>query len=144
MIKISGRRILNRPPHELWGLLMDPAVMRRCIPGCKRFEMLEQGRYQIALQVSFGLFKGSFRGEAQLKDVVNLERYRLEMDTRGKTGCIQGSTGVRLQTLDGGEQTEIFYQSDAKVSGVLASVGARIFQGAARSFADQFFDELES
>jgi len=116
--------------------------MRRCIPGCDTFEVLEPGRYQIALRVRFGLLRGLFRGEAQLKDVVDLERYRLEMNTRGKAGRIQGSTDVRLQRLDGGEHTEIFYQSDAQVSGVLASVGARLFQGAALSLADRFFDEL--
>jgi carbon monoxide dehydrogenase subunit G len=142
MITISGERIVQRSPADLWQLLMDPAVLRRCIPGCEAFELLEPGRYEIAIKVSLGLIRGSFRGEATLKDVVELERYRLEMNAKGKTGYVQGSTDVRLVLLDGSQETKLVYQSDAKVGGVLASVGARLFQGAARSLADQFFDEL--
>ena len=104
--------------------------------------MVTPTKYRVAIKVGFGLVKGSFRGEAELKDVVELERYRLEVHAKGTTGFIQGQTDVHLTPLDGGRGTELTYESRAQIGGMLASVGARFLQGAARSFAGEFFDEL--
>ena len=35
---ISGTYTFDAPPDRVWTLLMDPAVISDCIPGCDRFE----------------------------------------------------------------------------------------------------------
>ena len=120
---------------------MDPQVLRKCIPQCEEFEVIEPMKYRVAIKVGFGLVRGSFRGQAELKEVIEPERYRLEVHAKGTTGFIQGSTDVRLVPLEGG-RTELTYESQAQAGGMLASVGSRFLQGAARSFAEEFFDEL--
>ncbi len=35
---ITGSYTFNAPPERVWALLMDPAVIASCIPGCDRFE----------------------------------------------------------------------------------------------------------
>jgi carbon monoxide dehydrogenase subunit G len=142
MLKLTGQVTVNRPPADLWKLLMDPSVLKKCIPKCEDFEEIGPFRYRVALKVGFGLVRGHFKGEAELKDVVELETYRLEVHAKGSTGFVEGATCVRLAAVNGGQQTALHYESDAHVGGMLASVGARLFQGAARSFADQFFDEI--
>ncbi len=142
MLKITGQVTVNRSPADLWSLLMDPGVLKRCIPKCEELEVIGPQRYRVALKVGFGLVRGHFKGEAELKDVVELETYRLEVHAKGTAGFVQGSTRVRLAALNGGEQTALAYESDAHLGGMLASVGARLLQGAVRSFTEQFFDEI--
>jgi hypothetical protein len=142
MLKVTGQKIVHRPLADLWQLLMDPQVLRKCIPQCEEFEVVGPGKYRVAIKVGFGLVRGSFRGEAELKDVVEPERYRLEVHAKGTTGFLKGSTEVRLSPIDGGQRTELAYESQVQAGGMLASVGARFLQGAARSFAEEFFDEL--
>ena len=141
-MKLSGQVTVNRPPPDLWRLLMDPAVLRRCIPRCEEFELITPGRYRVGLMVGLGLIRGRFKGEAELKDVVEFEKYRLDLCAKGTTGFIQGATLIRLLPLIGGVQTELSYESDAQVGGMLASMGARLFQGAARSFAEELLVEI--
>ena len=142
MLKITGQKIVNRSPPDLWSLLMDPEVLRRCIPQCEEFEVMAPLKYRVLLKLGFGLVKGQFRGEAELKDVIEPERYRLEVRATGTTGFVHGSTDVRLVPVDGGQRTELSYESSAQAGGMLASVGARFLQGAARSFTEEFFEEL--
>lgn len=142
MLKLSGQKTIDRPPEEVWRLLMDPAVLRECIPGCKELELIGPGKYRIALKVGLGLIRGSFKGEAELKDVEEPVKYRLEVRARGTTGFIQGATEVRIAPAGGGKQSDLSYESEAQVGGLLASVGARLFQGAARSFTEEFFEKL--
>ena len=35
-MKMSGTRLLDAPREEVWEKLNDPAVLKRCIPGCDR------------------------------------------------------------------------------------------------------------
>jgi carbon monoxide dehydrogenase subunit G len=142
MLKLSGRKTIDRPPADLWRLLMDPAVLRECIPGCQDLELVGPMRYRIALKVGLGLVKGTFKGEAELKDVEEPVKYRLEVNAKGATGFIQGATDVRIAPAGGGKQSDLSYESEAQVGGLLASVGARLFQGAARTFTEEFFDKL--
>ena len=142
MLKLSGQKTIDRPPADVWKLLMDPEVLRECIPGCQELELIEPRKYRIALKVGLGLVKGSFRGEAELKDVEVPVKYTLEVRAKGTTGFIQGATHVRIAPADGGKQSELSYESEAQVGGMIASVGARLFQGAARSFTEEFFEKL--
>jgi hypothetical protein len=142
MVKISGKRVVPHGPQELWRLLMSAEVLRKCMEGCEEFEEVAPGKYRVALKVGFGPVKGRFRGEVELKDVVELKGYRLEMQAKGTMGFLRGATRVELAPLDGGGSTEIAFESEAQVGGVLASVGSRFVEGAARSYIDSFFAEL--
>lgn len=142
MVKISGKRVVPHSPQDLWSYLMNPEVLRKCMQGCEEFEAVGPGKYRVALKVGFGLVKGRFRGEVELKDVVEPKGYRLEMHAKGTMGFLRGVTRVELAPLDGGGATEIAFESEAQVGGVLASVGARFVDGAARSFVDAFFEEI--
>ena len=44
-MEISGSYKFNAPPDRVWALLMDPAVLSSCIPGCERFEPDGDDRY---------------------------------------------------------------------------------------------------
>ena len=86
MLKITGQVTVNRSPADLWRLLMDPEVLKRCIPKCEELEVIGPQRYRVALKVGFGLVRGHFKGEAELKDVVEFETYRLEVHAKGTAG----------------------------------------------------------
>ena len=143
-MKVSGKTVIERSPAELWELLLDPDVLRRCIPGCEELERAEDDTYRVKLKVGFGVLKGRFQGQVTLKDVKPRESYRLEVSARGATGFINGQTSIRLHELDGGKRSELEYEGEAHVGGVIASVGARFFQGAARNFTAEFFEAISS
>lgn len=142
MLKVSGQRTVDRSPADLWQLLMDPQVLQKCLPNCEELEEIAPGRFRVSLKVGIGLIRSRFRGEAELKDVVEQEGYRFELSARGTGGTIDAATVVRLISMSEGSRTELNYESEARVTGFIASVGTRLFEGTARSLAEQFFDEI--
>ena len=50
-MEISGSYTFNAPPDRVWALLMDPAVLSSCIPGCERFEPDGEDRYTVTLTI---------------------------------------------------------------------------------------------
>jgi hypothetical protein len=144
-MRVTGKVVVDRPPEELWEMLLDPAVLRRCMPGCEAIGRLTGDTYHVELKVGFGLLKGRFTGEVKMVDVDPGRSYTLEVRARGATGFVEGRTAIALAPVDGAggtASTEVAYEGEAHVGGVLASVGARLFQGAARSFQEEFFRNL--
>ena len=138
----SGSRIFDRSPEELWGLLMSPEVLEKCVPGCERLEATGPGEYRVVMKVSYGPFGGRLEGRARLVDAVKPHQYKLEVHAEGKAGSVDGVTEVRLARLDGGQRTELSYDSHLRLGGLLSGLWGRFFDSAARSFLDQFFEGL--
>jgi carbon monoxide dehydrogenase subunit G len=55
---------------------------------------------------------------------------------------MQGDVAIDLE--EAGGQTVLKYSTDAKVGGLIASVGQRMLNGVAKMIVDQFFKKVES
>jgi len=78
-----------------------------------------------------------------LTDIVEPESYVLNIDADGRTGFARGKTFIKLAPLPRPDVTEVCFESRIQVGGLIASIGARFFQAAAKSLAEQFFRELD-
>jgi carbon monoxide dehydrogenase subunit G len=59
----------------------------------------------------------------------------------GGPGFMQGDVAIDLEEVNG--QTVVKYSTDAKVGGLIASIGQRMLNGVAKMMADQFFKKME-
>jgi carbon monoxide dehydrogenase subunit G len=55
---------------------------------------------------------------------------------------VKGGASVRLEATETG--TRIHYDGEGTISGLLAAVGARLIDAAARQVAQEFFEKLAS
>ena len=141
-MKINGKTILHRSPEELWDLLMNPMVLRRCIPGCERVEADGEHAFRLNLKLGLGLLKGRFKGIVRMLDVQRPESYRMVVEARGRTGTIFGETLIRLLPLEDGLRTELEYSGTGKIDGGMALFGGAVLDGAVRDFSERFFAAL--
>ena len=141
MLRVDGRKTVEKPPEEVWRMLTDPASLRQTIPGCEELVPAGPNRFRIALRLGIGILKGRFAGEAELKDVEELRNYTLEVHAKGTLGFIEGKTHVRLERL-AENRTEVHYESAGRVGGIAASVGSRFFEEVAWTFTEEFYERL--
>ena len=60
----------NAPPERVWALLMDPAAIASCIPGCDSLEPDGEDRYTAALTVGMAAITGTYEGTVTITDKV--------------------------------------------------------------------------
>jgi hypothetical protein len=140
---LTGRHAVHGSPEEIFDKLQDPEVLRSCIPGCDELVASSEGTYETRLSVGFGLIRGSFTGKVALRDVDPPRSYTLVLHGEGKAGFVNGITRVKLEPLPNPEWTEIQFESELQVGGLLAAVGGRLLPAAARTMSEQFFSSLE-
>ena len=67
-LDIGGEENFEVPIETLWSALNDPAVLKKCIPGCKDLIPDGEDRFRLLLNLKVASVGGSFEGEISLSD----------------------------------------------------------------------------
>ena len=78
-MKIEGTHELRAARERVWRALIDPEVLRRCIPGCERLERTGEDAYSATLRTGVGAIKGVFNGHVRLEEPAAPDRLGGEM-----------------------------------------------------------------
>jgi carbon monoxide dehydrogenase subunit G len=137
-MEIKGEYLIASSREDVWAALIDPEILKACIPGCESFERISDTEFAAKVTASIGPVKARFDTKINLENVQAPGSYTLIGSGKGgAAGFGRGSADVRLVDADGG--TQLTYIADFKVGGRLAQVGSRLVLGATRKTADDFF-----
>lgn len=137
----AGEYRVPAPRAEVWRALNDPAVLVRCLDGCRAMRPVADGAFVADLRAKVGPVQARFTADITLADVVPLESYRLHVRVRGGVaGFANGGATVRLVDVDDGAATLLRYRIEGNVGGKLAQIGSRLVEGTARKITAGFFE----
>ncbi len=139
---ISGTYTFNAPPERVWDLLMDPAAIASCIPGCDTFEADGEDRYKATLTVALAAITGTYAGNVTLADKVPNTSYRLIAEGQGRPGFVKGNSLIALRAE--GTSTVVDVTGTVQTGGAIARVGQRLIGGVSKMMLDRFFACLQS
>jgi uncharacterized protein len=131
---------IPQPPDRVFAALTDPAILQRCIPGCEELKAIGADVYEARLRIGIAGLKGSYSGRAELRDKRPPESFALVFDGKGSPGFVRGTATIRLAPLDSG--TRVASDAQVQVGGLIAAVGSRLVDAAARKLAADFFQQL--
>ena len=140
-VKISGTYRFDAEPERVWDALLDPEVVRECIPGVQDFVAVTPDSYRVEVGVKVGVFSGSLTGTLEIFDKQPISSYRMGVRGAGPMTNLSGDALVSL-TADGDANTVVTVDGDVTVTGALARVGQRFISSAAKSQFDHFFGRL--
>jgi uncharacterized protein len=138
---ISGSYTFNASPQRVWALLMDPAVIASCIPGCEKLEPEGEDRYRARLKVALAAITGSYDGTVTLSDKTPPNSYRLTVEGQGKPGFVKGNATITLRP--DGENTIIDVGGTVETGGMVARLGQRLIGNVSKMMQDKFFSCLQ-
>ena len=140
-LDIGGEETLAAPIAEVWRLINDPAVLTRCIPGCKSMTQTAPDTYAVDMQLKVASVSGSFAGAVALADKAEPTRCRLTLSGGGTLGHAKGEASLELSALDAAS-TKLIYKGEGEIGGLVAGVGQRILKGVAKHLVGQFFTQF--
>ncbi|MDF3416549.1 carbon monoxide dehydrogenase subunit G [Sulfitobacter sp. M57] len=140
-MKLSDSREINADAATVWAGLLDPEVLRACVPGCTEMSGSPDEGFEATVVQKVGPVKATFKGAVQLTDMQPPSSLTISGEGKGgAAGFAKGGADVRLEPQ--GETTILHYDVEAKVGGKLAQLGSRIIDGFAKKMADQFFENF--
>jgi len=142
-MKITGSATLAADPQQVWDAFHDPAVLARCLPGCERLTELAPDHYAMTVTAGVAAIKGTYDGEVSLRDPQHPGSFTMKASGAGAPGTVDADVVVRLAPSSAGG-TDLTYDADASVGGVIGGVGQRMLAGVTKKMAGQFFSAVDA
>jgi hypothetical protein len=141
-MQMNDSQLVPASQDKVWAGLNDPEVLRKCIPGCQKLEMVSPTEMTASIVVKVGPVKASFSGKITLSDIDAPNSYRISGEgSGGVAGFAKGGATVKL-TAEGPESTLLSYDVDAQIGGKLAQLGGRLIDSTAKKLAGEFFERF--
>ena len=139
-MKLTATYILAAPREKVFRAITDPAILQRVIDGCEKMVQTAENSYDAHLRIGVAGLKGNYVGKVKLADLKPPESYTLLIEGKGGPGFVKGAAKILL--ADKGDATEVHCDADAQVGGMIAALGSRLIQPAAKKMMDDFFRKL--
>ena len=140
---LTGNQIVNASPSTLWKMLMDPACLAKVVPNISKLEMLSDECFNATFNIKIGPVNGNFSGNLQLEDIEVEKNFTLRTLQQSKMGNANVDVVINLIPLDE-NHTEVIFNGNIKLSGMMARIGQRLVGGIANTLTNQFFDNLQN
>jgi carbon monoxide dehydrogenase subunit G len=132
--------IVPAPAARVFQALTDPETLRRVIPGCETMVATGPDTYDVTLKIGLAGMSGVYKGHAAVRDARPPDSLTLAFEGKGGPGFVRGTAAVALTEENG--STRVASNADVQVGGVIAAVGSRLIDAAARKLSDEFFSRL--
>jgi uncharacterized protein len=141
-MKISGAATMHAAASEVWAALRDPDVLAAAIPGCERLEPTGPDTYRFTLTAGVAWIRGRYAGDIQLSDQHEPTSFVLSASGAGGPGRASTSVHIWLVPRSDG-LTELTYDADGEVGGLIATVGPGLLGVIARRLVGRFFTAVD-
>jgi carbon monoxide dehydrogenase subunit G len=141
-LDIGGSEVIAASPERLWQCLNDPAVLTRCIPGCRGMTALGPDAFKIDLQLRVAAVGGTFEGEIALHDKEDPRRCRVAVSGAGSLGHGNGEATFEIAAHESGSL--LTYSGSGEIGGLVAGVGQRILGSVSKHLIGRFFTSLRN
>jgi uncharacterized protein len=141
-MQLSDSRDIRAEPAVVWQAILDPEVLKACIPGCQSLTGSVADGYEAVVKQKVGPVSATFTGLVNLSDIVEGTSIRISGEGKGGVaGFAKGGANVTLEPIP--EGTRLSYDVEASVGGKIAQLGSRIIDGFAKKMADEFFTRFQ-
>lgn len=142
-MKLTDTREIKATPKDVWDAILNPEVLKECIPGCESLTGSVADGYEAVVKQRVGPVSATFTGLVQLSDIVEGRSLTISGEGKGGVaGFARGGASVSFEPMEGG--TRLTYEAEANVGGKIAQLGSRIIDSFAKKLADEFFTRFQA
>jgi uncharacterized protein len=129
---LSDSRDIMAEPAHVWAAILDPEVLKACVPGCESMTGSVADGFEAVVVQRVGPVSARFTGVVQLSDIVEGRSLKISGEGKGgPAGFAKGGADVTLEPIEGGTRLSYIVK------------GSRIIDGFAKKMADEFFTRFQ-
>ena len=140
---ITGEHKIAAAREDVYDAMLDPEILKGALPGCEKLEEVGPDEYIATMTIGVAMIKGKYDGKVRITDQNRPESFTMHIEGKGPQGTVGGEGKLTFED-DGQGGTIVTYSGDANVRGMLARIGGRVIQPAAKMIVGKFFDALQT
>ncbi|MGH7661618.1 MAG: SRPBCC family protein [Vulcanimicrobiaceae bacterium] len=135
---------VDAPVDRVWAVLRDVPRVASCIPGTKITEVVDPKTFRGSIGVKVGPVSVNYNATIvveQLDEAAHEAKFAIDGDEMRGRGGVRASLVSRVEPVPAGARVTL--RADAKISGVVATVGGRLIEGVAKKSIAMFAENLK-
>lgn len=140
----SGNRRITAPRLQVFQALLNPKVLKGCVPGCEKAEFVDLpiGQYlELIVSPNIPGLRGPYAIHLHTEDAVEPSHVVLVAEPSSSIGSVKARCAVILNEI--AEGTDLIYDAHAEMEGKIAAIPDLILKGAVKGAVDHFFKNFE-
>jgi carbon monoxide dehydrogenase subunit G len=140
-MKLSGTYKFKASGTQVFNAILNPEVLKACIPGCNSIEYLDSSHIQANLALPLPGLKGPYSFVINIANQQAPRYLELQLKRSGRGGSVNAISQISLS--DEADGTTLSYNANAELSGAAALANNPIGEGAAKNMLGTFFKNLD-
>lgn len=144
-MKISEKSTVKAPIQKVWDFLLDPQKMGSCVPGCEKVETIDANSYLVTEAVNVGPISARFDLKVTILEMNPPNRVLVSLVGKDSKTASHFNTKatIKLKSISSNE-TEIDYEMEVTLGGVLGKFGEGVVRRKADSQAETFAKNIRA
>lgn len=143
-MKLQGHQEIRASREEVWTALNEAAIPQALIPGCSTLEWVADDMLDAEIEIKVGLVKARFAAKVTLSNIDPLNGYVISGEGLGGiAGHAKGQVRISLKSISKA-LTAMDYEAEIQITRKLTQLSARVLEGTAKKYAEQFFTNCET
>ncbi len=141
-MKLHGTHKFKASSQQVYNAILNPAVLKQCIPGCDSIEYLDGERIRANISTPLPGLKGPYGAVIRITQRQAPSTIVLEVQRKGTGGSINATSHINI--TDEADGALLSYNATADLEGTIGRVANNpIGEGVAKNSLGTFFKNLD-
>jgi carbon monoxide dehydrogenase subunit G len=139
-MEFSGIVQIAAPREEVFAFVTDPNRVGSCGPGVESIEVVDDRHFKARAKVGVGFISAKFAIDLNLAETEAPDRAVIKARGQAPGSAVDATGTMNLVDGDTPGTTQMIWAANVQISGMIASVGARLISSTADKLIKQTFD----
>jgi len=137
-MRFEGTLEIDAPRARVWSFLTDPRQVSACAPDLQSLDVSDATHFRVTARAGVGPIRAIFAMNVEFTELREPEHASLLARGQAPGSAVEMRNALELAEISP-LRTRMRWSSDVTVNGMIASIGARLMQGAADKTTQQIF-----
>jgi uncharacterized protein len=138
----SGSFEVPVPKQKVYDFVMDPAKITSIFPDVQDVRVVDENNFKLKAKVGISLIRGMMDVEMSIVERRPPSFAKMKAKGSGLSSSVELENTFNMEDAPGGSGTLVKWAADAKIAGLMASVGSRLIDAAAQKYVAQIIGSL--
>ena len=131
------------PKQKVYDFVMDPAKITSIFPDVQDVKVIDENNFTLKAKVGISFIKGMMDVKMNIAERTPPTFARMKAKGNGLSSSVELDNSFAIEDAPGGSGTVVKWAADAKIAGLMASVGSRLIDAAAQKYVAEIIGSLK-
>jgi carbon monoxide dehydrogenase subunit G len=131
------------PKQRVYDFVMNPSKITSIFPDVQDFKIIDENNFSLKAKVGISFIRGMMDVKMTIVERNPPTFAKMKAKGNGLSSSVELENTFTMEDVPGGAGTIVKWGADAKIGGLMASVGSRLIDAAAQKYVVEIIGSLK-